>query len=139
MVRIYIILFILLLSISFSNAQTVDTNYNMVTFIEDAPCYRGDLKKFIQGNIIYPKTAKIDSIEGIVIVSFWIDTIGDTHDYQVIKGIREDLNTEALRVAKLIKFEKPAKQRGQPISVKYTIPVEFKLIDKKIKEKTKKK
>lgn len=127
MVKIYLISFLLLLLTNLSDAQTVDTTDYIVNFIEDAPCFKGDLKKFIHRKMNYPCTAQKDSIEGKVIVSFWIDTTGTTFDHQVIKGIREDLNDEALRVAKMINFERPAMQRGKPIKVKYTVPVEFNL------------
>lgn len=56
-------------------------------------------------------------------------------NHEIIKGIREDLNNEALRVAKLINFDRPAMQRGKPIKVKYTVPVEFKLEKKTILKK----
>ncbi len=86
---------------------------------------------FIQNKIHYPESAKMDSIQGKVFVTFWIDTTGNTINCKVIRGIRKDLDNEALRVAKLIKFEKPAMQRGKPVKVKYVIPIEFKLNDKK--------
>ncbi len=132
MVKFYLLLVILILTTGLSKAQVVDSSDNMmVTFIEDSPYYKGDLKKFIQNKIHYPESAKIDSIQGKVFVSFWIDTTGNAIDCKVIRGIRKDLNKEALRVAKLIKFEKPAMQRGKPVKVKYVIPIEFKLNDKK--------
>jgi len=68
-------------------------------------------------------------------ISFWIDTIGVTGNHEIIEGIRKDLNNEALRVAKLINFDRPAIQRGKPIKVKYTVPVEFKLEKKTIFKK----
>jgi len=94
------------------------------------------LKSFIQNQIKYPEQAIDDGLEGTVIISFYIDTTGATTDHQIVKGIRKDLDAEALRVAKLIKFEKPAMQKGKPIKVKFTVPVEFKL---PIKTETRKK
>lgn len=52
-------------------------------------------------------------------------------NHKVLTGIRKDLNDEALRVVKLVNFEKPAMQSGKPIKVKYTIPVVFKLTEEK--------
>jgi len=135
MVRIYITSLVLLLLTSLSYAQTVDSIDYMINFIEDAPCFKGDLKEFIQTEINYPCSAQKDSIEGKVIVSFWIDALGATCNHEIIKGIREDLNNEALRVAKLINFDRPAMQRGKPIKVKYTVPFEFKLEKKTIFKK----
>ena len=102
-------------------------NEGMMTSVETTPLFIGDLKAFIQSNISYPKTAIDDSIEGIVIVELWIDTTGNTFGHNIIKSIREDIDEEALRVASLIKFATPAKQRGVPIVVRYLVPVRFSL------------
>jgi len=108
--------------------QTKDTLANdesLVMYIENPPQFKGDLRTFIQQQVNYPETMKIDSIDCKVFVTFWVDTIGKTVEHKVAKGIREDVNNEALRVARLIKFEKPAMQRGKPIRVSYTVPVVF--------------
>lgn len=83
--------------------------------------------RFITENIKYPKTAEKDKIEGKVFVEFWIDTAGFTREHKIIKGIRGDLDKEALRVAKLIKFDEPAKNQGKPVGICYTLPVSFSL------------
>ncbi len=125
----------------FTLGQTKDTLINdewLVMYVENPPLYKGDLKTFIQQQINYPETAKIDSIEGKVYICFWVDTIGNTVEHKVVKGIREDVNNEALRITKLIKFEKPAMQQGNPVRVSYTIPVVFKLKNDSENHKTEK-
>jgi protein TonB len=139
MVRIYIMTFLFLLA-NFAKGQTVDsTEINMITFIEEAPLFNGDLKEFIQGELDYPLSAKKDTIEGTIVISFIIDTSGLTINHKVTKGIREDLNNEALRVAKLIKFDRPAMQKDRPIEVEYTVPVVFDLRHSQKKAKCRKK
>ena len=129
MVRKYFYLLIgltFLLSSAFS--QKKDSSIiSTITFIEDKPIFNGNLKDFIQDHICYPQKAKQDLLEGTVVVVYWIDTLGVTFDHKILRGIRKDLDEEALRVTKLIRYEKPAMQHGKPIKVRYTIPVEFKL------------
>lgn len=138
MVRFYMLTLFLALA-AFVNAQTLDTaKVEMITFIEEAPFFNGNLKEFIQGEVVYPLSAKKDTIKGIVVISFTIDTLGLTVNHKVVKGIREDLNNEALRVAKLIKFDRPALQKGRPIEVEYTVPVVFNLGDTEKKSKCRK-
>jgi len=85
---------------------------------------------FIKTNIVYPITAKEDRIEGLVIVGFKIETTGATSEHKIIQGIREDLNNEALRVAKLIKFDEPAIDYfNKPLAMCYRLPIRFKLSD----------
>ena len=128
MVRRIVLLIILTLSVSNLSAQKAkDTIVDSVEFVgliqyESMPIFRGDLK------IIYPLSDLNDSIEGKIFVSFYVDTMGNTINHSINNEIRNDLNEEALRVTRLIKFEKPAMQNGKPIIVKYTIPVEFKCI-----------
>lgn len=62
----------------------------------------------------------------MVYVSYTVDTLGLTTKLQVVKGVRSDLNDEALKLAKLIKYEKPAMLGGQPILFQLTIPIRFK-------------
>jgi TonB family protein len=127
MVRVYMITFLFLLA-HIVNGQNIDsTEIYMITFVEEAPLFKGDLKKFIQNELVYPLSAKKDNLEGTIVISFKIDTLGLTTNHKVVKGIREDLNNEALRVAKLIKFERPALQKGIPLEVEYNIPIKFDL------------
>lgn len=130
MVKQIVFLLIFIFSQQFAlKAQTeeVISNCTMMV-ISSGPTFNGDLKKFIQKNVRYPATAIRDSIEGCVVVQFAIDTLGQTQEHHVIKSIREDLDKEALRVARLIKFDVPARQRAKAVPVNYyVIPVDFQL------------
>ena len=95
--------------------------------VESMPIFEGRLEKFIEKHTQYPMSALKDSIEGRVFISFWVVSLGNTSEHTLVLGIREDLNQEALRVAKLIKFSKSAMQKGKPVKVKYTLPIDFKL------------
>lgn len=123
--------FLTLIFLAFTiNAQCQVNNSEdlLITYIEESPKFDGDLNQFIQHQLQYPKHAVMDSIEGTVYISFWIDTLGLTYDIEIAKSVRYDLDNEALRLASLIKFYKPAMQRNKPISVRYILPVTFKLL-----------
>ena len=92
------------------------------------------LNEFIKANLNYPQKAKEDKIEGVVFVQFWIDTNGYTSEHKVIQSVRQDLDAEALRVAKLIKYNIPAKNaNGKPIGLCYILPIKFSLSEEKCK------
>lgn len=110
-----------------SYAQTNDSIEEMGFPFEEGPVFNGDLKAFVQKQIVYPLSAIKDSAQGKVYVSYTVDTLGYTTKLYVVKGIRPDLDDEALRVAKLIKYEKPAMLRGRPIPFRFTLPIRFKL------------
>jgi len=90
------------------------------------------LYEFLMGHLVYPETAKMDKIEGQVFVQYWIDTNGFTIEHRIIQSVRQDLDDEALRVAKLIKYEVPAKNYyDEPMGMCFTLPIRFTLDDGK--------
>lgn len=113
-------------------ATTEDTgDNNIYTTVEEAPEYPNGgvagVSKFISNNLRYPEYCKKNNIQGRVVVSFVINKDGSTSDYQVIKSVDPYLDKEALRVLSLMPKWKPGKQRGVPVRVKFTIPINFKL------------
>ncbi|MGL5547634.1 MAG: energy transducer TonB, partial [Tannerellaceae bacterium] len=46
---------------------------------------------------------------------------------EVVKGVDPSLDNEAIRVVSSMPKWKPGSQRGVPVNVKYTVPVQFKL------------
>ena len=91
-----------------------------------------ELYKFIQMHIVYPQTAKEDEIEGSVLVSFLIDSTGTTSQCKILQGVREDLDNEALRVVRLLIFEKPAIDYfDKLIGMCFQLPIRFTLNEDK--------
>jgi len=81
------------------------------------------LLEFIRNNI---KPIKIPNDDCKVIIQFTVDTLGNTSNHKVIKSVNKELDDEALRVSKLIKFYKPAFQNGKPVNVVFTLPLDYK-------------
>lgn len=122
----YVILLIVLAPIVVI-AQTTDTTFISIDFAEEMPVYKDSLELFIQSNICYPESACIDSVEGKVFIQYYVETDGTTSNHSILRGIREDLNCEAIRVARLIVYDEPARERGTPVKIRRFIPVVFKL------------
>ena len=112
--------------------ETMDTirfGDGLITYIGSPPVFEGDLDVFINKEIVYPRQALVDSLEGVVYVSFLIDTLGQTFSHSISRGITPELDKEALRVSRLIHFKKPAMQKNKPIVVPLVVPVRFRLSD----------
>ena len=86
-----------------------------------------DLKEYILDNTDYPQTAIDDSLEGAVYIRFIINKKGKVTDSKVLRGVRDDLDNESLRVVSKMPDWKPGKQRGAPAKVRYILPFYFKL------------
>lgn len=93
--------------------------------VEEMPELKGTLGE-LQSQARYPRTARRAGIEGTVIVQFIVNEEGTVENPQVIRGIGGGLNEEALRIVKMAEFE-PGKQRGNPVSVQYSLPIVFQL------------
>jgi len=85
--------------------------------------------KFLNRNLRFPATAQDDQVSGRVYISFIIEKDGSLTDITVLKGAGHGFDDEALRVLKLAKAWKPGMQNGQPVRVKYTIPINFQFTD----------
>lgn len=93
--------------------------------VENMPELVGGLAE-LQRNIRYPEMAKKAGVEGRVIVQFIVDEQGNVLDPQVVRGLGAGLDEEAVRAVQQAKFT-PGKQRGQPVRVKMSLPITFRL------------
>lgn len=95
------------------------------------PQFKGglnELYKFLGQNIQYPDYASRKNITGRVYMTFVVCEDGSLCDYKVLKGVQEDIDTEALRVVKKMSGRwEPGVQRGQKVRVKYNLPINFML------------
>jgi protein TonB len=81
--------------------------------------------KFLNKNLRFPYEAQQDNVSGRVFLSFIIEKDGHLSDITVIRAAGHGFDEEALRVLKLAKAWKPGVQNGQPVRVKYSIPINF--------------
>ena len=93
--------------------------------VEEMPELKGGLRTLMT-KINYPAEAAQAGIEGRVTVVFIVNKEGNVDNPQIMRGVSEALDQEALRVVKQAKF-KPGKQSGKPVRVQYAIPISFKL------------
>ena len=96
------------------------------------------LMAYVNRNIIYPKNALDNNIQGIVMVQFVVKKDGSIGEVKVASGVNEDLDKEAVRIIKSISepnilgerkilFSPGSNVVGEPINVWYTLPIKFKL------------
>ena len=93
------------------------------------------LREYIRDNVVYPEEAKAKKIQGKVFVQFVIGTDGNVEP-ESVKAIRSIdqtyrnidlslLDPEAIRVVKSMPKWEPGTQRGKPVRVSFTIPIDF--------------
>ena len=134
------------------NAIHDDPIFEVVEEPAQYPGGQGALMQYLAQNIRYPKISAENGVQGRVVVQFVIEKDGSLSNFKVVKdakpvsdGITVNaqgttaegndipkeaygaLNIEALRVLRGMPNWTPAKQRGQVVRMRYTLPVTFRL------------
>lgn len=99
--------------------------------VDELPVFTGGestLLKYIAKNTVYPEGARINKIQGKVVVRLVVEKDGSVSNVAVVKGVNPLLDAEAVRVvSSLPKFESPGKKGGSVVAVHYMIPIAFAL------------
>lgn len=85
------------------------------------------LMRYLTQHIRYPQAAWSRGIQGMVLCQFVVEADGRISGVQVLQGVHRWLDEEAVRVLKGMPRWRPGKLKGQPVRVRYTLPVAFRL------------
>lgn len=110
--------------------DTVDIDNAVFDMVEEMPEFEGGnkaLMDYLAANLQYPKGAETKGTQGRVIVQFIVNTDGSIDNAKVLRSVDPELDAEALRVINGMPKWKPGTQKGEPVRVKYTVPVVFRL------------
>lgn len=108
------------------------TNLEKEIFItpEKMPQFPGGeikLYEYLETTIKYPILSREKGIKGKVYIEFIIEKSGKVTNVNVIRGIDENCNREAIRVIRLMPKWEPGERKNEKIRVKYTLPIVFNL------------
>lgn len=96
--------------------------------VEQMPQFPGGMPammKWLTDNMKYPKEAQDAKQQGRVIASFVVEKDGSITGVRVVKSVAPALDEEAIRVVKAMPKWSPGMQNGEPVRVKYTVPISF--------------
>lgn len=85
------------------------------------------LMKYLSANIRYPEAAHKAGTQGRVTVQFVVGKDGSIGNVSILRGVDPALDAEAIRVISGMPKWKPGTQKGEPVNVRYTVPVMFRL------------
>ena len=119
------------------NAPT-DGDEDVFEVVENMPEFpdRGmpGLMKYLSANIRYPEAAHKAGTQGRVTVQFVVGKDGSIGNVSILRGVDPALDAEAIRVISGMPKWKPGTQKGEPVNVKYTVPVMFRLTPKPVEK-----
>jgi len=97
--------------------------------VETMPTFKGgDLTEFrnwVGKRTRYPEAAIINKIRGTVFLTFIVEKDGSVSNVTVVKGVHPLLDEEAVRAISDSPKWSPGLQRGQPVRVRFQIPLDF--------------
>lgn len=140
-----------------ADASAADKAYDVVDVLPEFPGGTPEMMKFLITNLQYPVAAQNANVAGRVICQFVVEKDGSIDDVKIahngtqatkpnkvntaegktevkpapteaeIAAGKQALADEAIRLVKAMPKWTPGTQKGEPVRVKYTIPVRFSL------------
>ena len=93
---------------------------------ERRKCFQEKIQRHINKNFRYPEIAQEMGVQGRVYVQFVIDKDGSITGIRT-RGPDKNLEKEANRIISRLPKMTPGKQRGRPVRVPFSIPINFRL------------
>ena len=114
------------------NSESLPSFEDELQEVEIMPEFPGGMDAFLDflvKNVRYPIEAQKKGIQGRVIVVFVVNKDGSIAEPEVIQSLHPLCDIEAKRIIMAMPKWKPGFENGQPVRVKYTVPILFKLGD----------
>lgn len=106
------------------------------------PAYPGGearMLRFLAENIRYPAAARNNNIQGTAVITFIVEKNGSINDVTILKDPGGGCGAEAARVVSAMPDWNPGIVDNEPVRVRFTLPVRFKLEGRETKKEEKKK
>lgn len=131
MKKLYILILVFFFFVKYSNGQN-DTLLNepIVADFDAGPVFSGGqeaLNKYFSSSIVYPPSQIASGSEGIVYVSFVVNSAGKVKKARVLRSTNINFDDEALRVVNMMPDWQPATKNQKPVSVLVNVPIRFML------------
>lgn len=112
-------------------AEEEATEDEIFVIVEDMPRFKGgDINKFrdwVQKRAAYPQLASENGIQGRVFITFVVETNGNVSNVTISRSVDALLDEAAKEAVSASPKWDPGMQRGRPVRVRYSIPIDFRL------------
>jgi len=94
---------------------------------DPALCTQRALNAFVRDNLVYPRWAQVEGVEGSAIATFVIGPDGRVGDTGIERSMGDRLDAEVLKLVGRLPVWHPGFHNGEPVAVRYRLPVTFSL------------
>lgn len=84
-------------------------------------------RNWVMSHLEYPNIMLEDDFSGEVVVSFVVDTTGHVRDITLVESFHPVFDMAVIRCVSESPRWSPGSKEGVPVSVRYTLPVKFKI------------
>lgn len=112
-----------------AKAEVMETDkvYQVVEKMPEFPGGKQRLLDWLKTNIQYPAEAREKGIEGRIIIQFVINKSGKAVEPLIVQSLDPILDKEAIRLINSMPQWKPGEEKGEPVRVRFTMPINFRL------------
>lgn len=90
-------------------------------------CSENALLSFLSTNMKYPMFPRKLGVQGKILVFFVVDKTGDVIDVKIPNAMCNAFHEEVMNLMKIMPKWQPGIANGEPVKVRYTIPIMFRL------------
>jgi len=101
--------------------------YQLVEKIPQFPGGEKALLEYISHNLKYPVDAQEKGIQGRIIIRFVVSKFGKVENVEIVRGLYPSMDKEGVRVVSSLPDWIPGEQKGEKVSVYYTLPITYRL------------
>ena len=86
------------------------------------------LLRDVYRNLVYPKIAQEQELEGTVVLHFRVNKKGKIDKIIIKEGLSKECDQACVEVVKKLKMFTPARNRGKRVPVWFTLPIQFRIM-----------
>ncbi|MDR3245602.1 MAG: energy transducer TonB [Prevotellaceae bacterium] len=99
--------------------------------VEKKPLFQGkdagEFRNWIYSQVVYPRAALENGIQGTVVLSFIVNTDGRLSDIKTLRKVDPLLYEAVIEIVKNSPEWTPGRQQNKPVRVTYQVPIVFKI------------
>ena len=112
-------------------SPVLDEDPKVFSVVNTQPMFPGGsdaLKAWVEKTLRYPVLEEEQNQEAYVVVAFWVTHDGSVKNGRIVRSGGDLFDQEVLRVIRFMPRWIPGRENGRSISVRYTMPVHFRLV-----------